>query len=417
MALETGARTGAIALASALFAFGCTASSSKTDQGETNNATNDDSGSMNGSTNDGSSSGGTAATDPPAPVPAAVTNPVVITNLTADQTGKALNVAPSTVNAWGIAAFNGMFWVADAGTGKISIFDGKGVPATGKVASGAIDLGEGITGIAVSGLASDDMTSFQLHTSGMCAAAQLIVASEDGKLFGLNPDINPTGGFVVVDRSDVKASYKGVAVLPAFAATQGMPGQVTRGPMVLAADFHNARIDVFDASFSRVETPSLVVPSMPAGFAPFNVMVFGSTIYVAYAMQDADKADEVAGKGLGFIAAFDMSGKLLGTAKGDQLNAPWGMVMAPRFAPFPDALLVGNFGDGAITAIDPTQLTVLGQLMDKTGKPAMVDGLWGLALGTTVTNAVPDGVYFTAGPDDEMHGLFGSITPAPAPAP
>jgi uncharacterized protein (TIGR03118 family) len=180
--------------------------------------------------------------------------------------------------------------------------------------------------------------------------------------------------------------------------------------MILAADIHNARVDVFDASFALVKDLSLDVPSLPAGFAPFNVMVFGSTIYVAYAMQDADKADEVAGKGLGLVAAFDMSGELLGTAKGDLLNAPWGMAMAPRFAPFPDALLVGNFGDGTITAIDPTRLTVLGQLTDTTGKPATVDGLWGLALGTTVTNAATEGVYFAAGPDDETHGLFGSIS-------
>ena len=71
----------------------------------------------------------------------------------------------------------------------------------------------------------------------------------------------------------------------------------------------------------------------------------------------------------GFIAAFDSSGKLLGTVKGDQFNAPWGMAMVTQFAAFPNALGVGNFGDGAITAIDPVKMTVLGQPVGATGAP------------------------------------------------
>jgi len=395
MASQTRARVGAIAVASALFATGCMAGENHGDQAALGSDGADDG--MNG-----------AATGAP------VAHPVVITNLSSDQTNVAPNVAPSMVNAWGIVAYNGMFWIADAGTGKISIVDGKGVPATGKPASGALDLGEGITGIAATGVAAGDMTMFQIHQDNACAAAQLIVASEDGKLFGINPDLTATGGLVVVDRSKVAASYKGVAVVQGSPAPHG--GPAGRGPLILAADFHNARIDVFDAGFALVTTPSFTVPGLPAGFAPFNVMAFGNTIYVTYAMQDADKADEVAGAGLGVIAAFDPNGKLLGTLKGAPFNAPWGMAMTTTttgLAAFPGALLVGNFGDGAVTAIDPVHMTVLGQLLDATGAPAKVEGLWGLALGDTVRNARADGLYFAAGPEDEMHGLFGVIAPAP----
>jgi uncharacterized protein (TIGR03118 family) len=395
MAFVKVARMGSIAITSVLFAAGCMASEGKGSQVEIGNGS---------SSNDTTGVSGAGSGS-------AVVNAMAVINLTSDQAKIATNSAAAMVNAWGIIGFQGMFWIADAGTGKISIVDGKGVPSTGKLASDTIDLGEGITGIAATGLPVDDMTALQIHGASTCGPAQLIVASEDGKLFGINVGLSTTSGFLLMDRSGSAASYKGVAVV-----------QGKSGPLVLAADFHNGRIDVFDANFGFVTDVSFAVPSLPAGFAPFNVMASGNTVYVAYAMQDADKADEVQGAGLGLIAAFDTSGKLLATLKSDSFNAPWGMAMSRDFAAFPNALLVGNFGDGHITAVapvDPTGLTrnmtVLGQLVDATGAPLMIDGLWGLAFGADVTNARPDAVYFAAGPDDEMHGMFGAIAPA-APA-
>ncbi|HEU4733077.1 MAG TPA: TIGR03118 family protein [Kofleriaceae bacterium] len=350
----------------------------------------------------GNSAGDTAGTGAGSGSGSSVASAVVVTGLASDQAGMASNAVTPMVNAWGIVSYQGAFWIANNATGKVSIVDGKGVAATGKIASNSIDLGEGITGVAVTDLAKDDTTSFQIHGDTACAPAQLIFAREDGKLIGFNADMSATAGFTLVDRSGSDASYLGVAVLHG-----------AKGPMVLAADFHNARVDVFDANFSLVENFKLEVPSLPADFAPFNVMVIGDKIFVAFAKQDAAKADEVAGPGLGLIAAFDSSGKLLGTVKSDLLNAPWGMAMSRDFTPFPNALLVGNFGDGHITAIDTTNFTVLGQLMDATGKPVVLEGLWGLAFGVDVTNLMAGGLYFASGPGDEMHGLFGVISAAP----
>jgi uncharacterized protein (TIGR03118 family) len=354
---------------------------------------------------------GTGRSGPDDPAADRVTRALSVTNLTADQPGVAPNVAPSLVNAWGIVPFDRMFWTADNGTGKVSILDGKGQPVTGKPASGAIDLGAGITGVAATGVAGDDV-AFPIHAAEACKPAVLIFASETGKLMGVNPELSITGGFVVVDRSSVGAIYKGVAVI-----------QGAGGPMILAADFHNARIDVFDAKFQLVTNMSFeVTPALPDGFAPFNVMAFGDTVFVAFAKQDADAEDEVAGPGLGFVAAFDTSGKMLGLATGRELNAPWGMALACNFGPFPNLLLVGNFGDGRITAIEtpstastlPT-LGVRGQLTDRSGTPLAIDGLWGLSFGVAGDRARPDGLYFTAGPDEEAHGLFGVISAAPMP--
>jgi uncharacterized protein (TIGR03118 family) len=195
------------------------------------------------------------------------------------------------------------------------------------------------------------------------------------------------------------------------------------GVLVLAADFFNGRIDVFDEKFNLVTTPVFSTPaSVPAGFAPFNVAVFNGIVYVTYAQQNAEKNDSVAGPGLGFVVAFDVCGNMLWTAKGEQLNAPWGMALGGDLSLAPGVLLVGNFGDGHITELNPKDGTILGQLMTSASAPVVIDGLWGLAIATTggaqsVQSAQAGGVYFAAGPEDEAHGAFGVISMAAPTAP
>jgi hypothetical protein len=317
------------------------------------------------------------------------------------------------------------------------------------VASDSINLGEGITGIAV-----NDSTAMQMDGTGanaqVCGPANLIVASEKGQLIGVNTSLNMTGGQVLVDRSSVGADYTGVAVLDVKAGatcsatggtwdttgmgggsgnSQGMgngsgsagaghggTGNVPQpGVLVLAADFHNARIDVFDEKFSLVTMPMFSAPAnIPANFAPFNVAVINGIVYVTYAQQNDEKDDSVAGAGLGFVAAFDMCGNMLWITKGMELNAPWGMALGSDLSLAPGVLLVGNFGDGHITEINPKDGTIIGQLMTADNAPVVIDGLWGLAIGTAsgVQSAQAGGVYFVSGPADEAHGVFGVITAA-----
>lgn len=329
--------------------------------------------------------------------------PFTVIPLAADQPGAAPNVAPEMINPWGMVPFDRMCWTADNGTGVLSIVDGEGRPPRGTPASGQIKLEEGITGMAATGVSPDEATLFQMHAAGVCKPALLIVASETGRLFGVNPDVSTDRGFVVADRSKAGAIYMGVTVL------ERKHGR--RGPLILAADFHNDRIDVFDADFELVTDISFEARGLPQGFAPFNVAVLDDTVYVAYAKQDADRSDEVAGPGLGFVAAFRPDGTLRRIARGRALNAPWGLELARRFGPLRHALLVGNFGDGHVTAIDPYTMKIRGQLTGRNRKPIAIDGLWALSFAAGVRNARPDGLYFTAGPDEESHGLFGVIVP------
>jgi uncharacterized protein (TIGR03118 family) len=136
-------------------------------------------------------------------------------------------------------------------------------------------------------------------------------------------------------------------------------------------------------------------------------------LYVAYAKQDADAEDEVAGQSLGFVDVYSTSGQLLRhLIQRGQLDAPWGLALAPAgFGRFSGALLVGNFGDGRINAYDPQTGAFLGRLHHENGRPIEIEGLWALRFGNGITGN-PTTLLFTAGIDDEAHGLFGAIEAA-----
>jgi hypothetical protein len=76
---------------------------------------------------------------------------------------------------------------------------------------------------------------------------------------------------------------------------------------------------------------------------------------------------------------------------------------------------VGNFGDGSIHAYNATTGAFAETLVDGQGNPLVIDGLWGLLPGNGGLGGKVGTVYFTAGPGDEMHGLFGALDPAPEP--
>ena len=139
-------------------------------------------------------------------------------------------------------------------------------------------------------------------------------------------------------------------------------------------------------------------------------------MFVAYAKQDEDAEDEIAGQGRGFVDVYDTAGNLLDrVAQHGQLNAPWGLALAPEsFGRFGGDLLVGNFGDGNINAYEELSnghFAHRGELRGSDGKPLAIDGLWALQFGNDNAAGSSKTLFFTAGPDEESHGLFGSITP------
>lgn len=324
-----------------------------------------------------------------------------VTNLASDQPGQAPVTDPNLKNAWGLSLgpTSGL-WVSANETDNALIYTG-GV--NGKPFAPA-SLVVSIPGGAPTGQIFNPTTDFVVTNGTDSAPALFIFAAESGQITGWNPKVAPATTAKPL-ASTPGAIYKGIAMV-----------STSYGNELLATDFHNTKVDIFDSAGKPVtRRGAFVDPFIPKGYAPFGIKTVGDKVVVTYAQQDADREDDVAGPGKGFVDVYTDEGRLVRrlVSRGP-LNAPWGLEVAPHtgFGRFNDALLIGNFGDGAINAFTLSGVP-LGALRDTYGKPVKIEGLWGLQLGNG-TAGTPQTLFFAAGPDDEEHGLLGSITVAPS---
>ena len=321
---------------------------------------------------------------PVAPTPPA--HPVTVTNLVEDQAGAA-QTDPHLVDAWGLVAGPATpWWVNNATTNTSTLYG-----ATGTVLPLVVSVPGQPTGIVFNGGSQFALAS---------GPALFLFATQAGVVSGWNQSSGVTAE-TVASRTSVGAVYTGLAIA---------------GDQLYAADFHNARIDVFDGRFNLVSNPSAFVDKrISKRFAPFNIQNLGGTLFVTYAKQDKAKRFDAPGAGLGFVDMFDTSGNLLGrVASKGALDAPWGVAMAPSvFGDVGGDLLVGNFGNGKINAYQRKSnghWKPHGALRLASGRPVKVEGLWGLAFGNDGPAGPSSTLYFTAGPSNGSHGIFGSIT-------
>ena len=333
------------------------------------------------------------------------------TNLVSDIAGVARFTDPNLVNSWGISHnLKGPWIVSDNGTGVATSYLGNGKafpvgnplvitipPPTGSPVG---------TTATPTGNVFNNTDDFVISENGRSRPSKFIFATEDGTISGWNPDVDLTNAILKVDNSSSGAVYKGIAI-----------GRNSAGKDFLyAANFHSGFVDMFDAHFNFVKSftdpvVSSICPIDNQCFAPFGIQNIGGKIFVSFALQNAQKHDDVAGPGNGFVDVFSPNGILLRRLiMHGVLNSPWGMTLAPKdFGQFSDDLLVGNFGDGHINAFDPVTGDFQGQLRNKFGKPIIINGLWGLAFGNGELAGPRNTLFFAAGIADEAHGLFGSI--------
>ncbi len=296
------------------------------------------------------------------------------------------------VNAWGLA-FNpqGYSWIANAGTGTSTLYDGNGVAQ-----SLVVTLDQG----SPAGIVFNGTTDFSITEAGVSGAAPFIFATLQGQIAAWAPNVDGTHAFTIVDESTSGDVYTGLAI---------STGATNR---LYAADFAHGDVSVYDGTFTEVTTAGgFTDPTLPAGYAPFGIQQIGGKIYVAYAQPDPVTHEKV-GAGLGLVDVFDVDGNLLThlIAAGGALNAPWGLAMAPSdFGKFSGMLLVGNFGDGRINAYDPATGAMQGTLSNDDGSAIVVPGLWALQFGNGLNAQPANTLFYTAGPGAEAHGLYGRI--------
>jgi uncharacterized protein (TIGR03118 family) len=320
-------------------------------------------------------------------------------NLVSDVPNLALHTDAVLKNAWGLShGPNTPFWISDAGSNLSTLYDGTGSPVALQVAIPGPASVPGVPAVPTGNLFNP--TPGFLVLSGVPASKALFIfAGATGTISAWSPAVDQHHAILKVDNFTSGASYTGIAL-----------GTNSGGTFLLAANFTQARIDVFDSSFAPATLAGTFSdPMVPAGFGPFNIENIDGLLFVTYAMIGADGRD-VPGVGNGYVAIFDSNGMLVRhfTSQG-MLNAPWGMAIAP--ASFENAagdLLVGNFGDGRINVFRLSDGRFRGQLKID-GQPVVIPGLWALVDGAGARNADLNKVYFTAGINHEEDGLFGSL--------
>jgi uncharacterized protein (TIGR03118 family) len=321
-------------------------------------------------------------------------------NLTSDIPGLAAFTDPNLKNPWGISfAPTSPFWISDQRTNVATLYNGLGAPqALVVTVPPTTGTPTGPTGQVFNPNQSGATPDF-VEPNG--SAAAFIFATLAGTIDAWN-GLNGTIATIVA--TTPSSAYTGLAL-----ANNGS------GNLLYAANFRGARIDVFNSSFAPVAI-SLVDPTIPAGYAPYNIENVGGNLYVEYAQAGA--AGAVVGPGLGFVSVFNPNGTFVRRLiSNGPLNAPWGITLAPSgFGNFSGDLLVGNFGDGRVNAFDPASGAFLGFLQDVNGNAISDPGLWALKVRTGGANVNTSAVYFAAGINAENNGLFGLIQAVPEPS-
>jgi len=136
-------------------------------------------------------------------------------------------------------------------------------------------------------------------------------------------------------------------------------------------------------------------------------------MFVTYAVKDSETGDDVAGESHGIVDTFQLDGTgFQRFAQHGQLNSPWGVALAPAgFGRLGGTLWIGNFGNGHIDAYDPVTGRFIDKVRDSHGQAIVIDGLWAIKFGNGGNGGSSNTLYFTAGPNEEADGLFGSLDP------
>ena len=351
------------------------------------------------------------------PAAAQTAGTYAVTNLISDGSVPAPITDSHFINPWGVT--NATFWISTQGSGLSYVISAANAttpppppasPFAFTVTIPAATGGTTATGSPTGAVSIGANTGFVLPNG---TKASFLFASLDGVITGWNSKLGTTSAAVAqiaINNNAAGAVYTGLAL-----ATN------TNGTYLLATNFGKAAaIEVYDSSFAVAKLAgSFTDPTLPANYVPYSVHVIGTQVFVTYALRGTTGGPTVA-PGNGMVNVFDVNGNFVAHAitPGGNLNAPWGLAIAPaNFGIFSGDLLVGNFGDGIINVYDPKTFAFLGQLADGTGKTLTYASLWELFFGLTAPSSTNGGnlntLYFTAGLAAEKHGLLASINSNP----
>jgi uncharacterized protein (TIGR03118 family) len=320
-----------------------------------------------------------------------------------------LNFDTSLVSPRGMArAPDGPWLVADEGRGRVTPYNGAGVSFPGLFSPLVISMtetpGRRYDYPAPVGIVYNDTKDFKLAPD---TPAQFLVATRDGNIEGWNSAVYPGSSVLLVNNS-ADAAYTGITI-----------AQAQDGNRLYVANFNQNRIDIFDGDFYLRLLPvhAFTDPSIPDGFAPFNIQNINNLLYVTFAAQAGDSRHAAKEEGSGYVDVFDTGGELVMRLEhGPWMNAPWGIAQAPgKFGEYSHHLLVANVGSGRIATFDRNSGLFTGFLLIRGGTPISIPNLHGLGFGNDGLAGSSDTLYFTSGSGSSEPNLFGAIIPAYSP--
>jgi len=303
------------------------------------------------------------------------TNSYTQTNLVSDISG-ASHTDTHLKNPWGLSRTSGSYWwVSDNDTGVSTLYDGSGtVESLVVTVPPASGTGKGSP------------------TGTVALGSSFVFVTLDGTISQWKSGTHAT---IKVNNSSKGAVYTGCTVAKDGTAQQ------------LYVANSNGGVEAYSSTFAPVTLPpgAFVDPNVPAGYTPYGIQAVGTKIYVTFAPQSQ-------GAGKGYVDVFDPTGTLLLSLQhGKWMNQPWGIAMAPAsFGAFSKRILVGNVGSGQIAAFNPSTGKFLGTLDNASGTPIAIPGLWAIYFGNGGLAGPTTTLYFAAGINGYLDGLFGSIT-------
>ena len=298
-------------------------------------------------------------------------------------------VDPLLVNGWGLTyAPGGAFWVADAGSGWSTLYDGSGDPQSLQV---LIPSANGLYAGSPTGIVYNASQQFLVRGS----ASVFLFATLDGTIQGWSPVANPNQSIIAVNNSSQGSSYTGLAIT-----------SKPSGNFIYAADTANGKVDMYDGNFNLVK--SFTDTSLPKNATPFGIQDINGSVLVAYC--------DASGGPNGVIDVFTEDGVFVKHfAHGAPLNQPWGMAVAPsNFGPLSNTLLVSNNlnNTGDINGFDLKTGKFVGTVTYSNGKPIYIDQIWGIMFGGgSSANGQTNQLFWAAGPANNVDGAYGYIAP------
>jgi uncharacterized protein (TIGR03118 family) len=366
---------------------------------------------------------------------------------------KAATVDEKLINAWGIAirpaGKGGHFWVTAKNTSFEYVGDVSASPdkklrrlTTDNLTHINLPVG-GDDNMATSVTFSDSKENFivtQKPVTGdvITAPAKFLFASDGGIISAWTERKKEDGSFdrpmesiPVIDMSKNGSQFFGLTMNKDYSRLYATDFGQTPGIKVFDGKFKLLPL-TFDSPFDENKNGKVD----PGEYTPFNIQALTTPrqkqhIFVTYAKTQPCPAEEVkkntckAGElfvgeedtkkpGNGRVAEFTEEGKLVAIWNDDgHLSAPWGIVFAPEnFGALHSSLLVANFGDGTIAAYDLETRNFIDTIRSNNGEPVKIDKIWGLLFGNGESLGDTHALYYSAGPNDEQDGLFGSLRPA-----